>query len=282
MAGIWVWCTTTLMTTTELRIATQNIWHNEWSQTPARNRAVALAHMYATLDIDILLVQESVYEGTTTTARLMADVLGWNMVGASPFSDEPSSNAVLTHFPTEFATDQPSAPPEGSDFATSALVYIPELGVLHATSAHLHFGPDGGWQRLRQVAAIDDVAAKYEYAVLGMDGNSLPHSEPIRFLTGLTSFSHRTTLWLDTWDVTNLGDPGFTQDPSMPGVITTAVNFNPSLNPHALPSRRIDYLMVRGWRYGASHLGPISSVLVEPGDSSDLSDHRGVLGTFSR
>lgn len=254
-------------------------------------------------DVDVLCVQEAVHysPGDSGTAHILASKLGMKVAAltydqAVLYGETTGyGTAVLTKLPIQGQHVIDLSPAGGTQKdASLALLETPNGHPFYVVSAHLAWGGHSEPIRLRQAALIEDemCARTREYVqhhgktpitLLGMDANTLPESDTIRYLTGLTGGPDGapSALWVDAWKLCGEG-PGFTSVvDGNPHSIMTARTKNIA-RPEMIPPRRIDYLMMRGWVYGsAGH--PFSCEI--RGDSSRLgttfaSDHNAVVATI--
>lgn len=157
-------------------------------------------------------------------------------------------------------------------------------------SVHLEWGGEKEFQRLEQIKEINIFSTSYlkkikekyglsPIVILCGDFNTEPGSQSVMYLSGKqASSANNQAYWIDAWRFANPGLEGYTSAPSENNLahkIGEAHVYNPSM----LPSRRIDYIFVKGWAYGGpGH--PMKANLI--GSRSLLgetlgSDHYGVL-----
>ncbi len=163
------------------------------------------------------------------------------------------------------------------DRAVLAATAVSDDWHLDVLCTHLQAGldPENAPIRLDQIRELGLFVTEHDYAdgpsVLLGDFNADPDADEMRFLRGLTPLGGRSVYFADAWLATTGQDdaagPGWTYD---------------RRNPYALrsrePSRRIDYVLVRG-PDRALRGEPLSARLVldEPTDGIWPSDHFGVL-----
>lgn len=155
-------------------------------------------------------------------------------------------------------------------------------------TSHLAWGGKSEGSRVSQVEEVERLSIVKEIKyfkedfiqVFTGDFNTTPEADSLRYLKGLTG-SNRGAHWLDAWELSGDGSVGYTSTPENPMVVSIAKKFNNITRPEFLPKRRIDFIMIRGWRYGAPGY-PLASKLI--GTPSSLikretvpSDHYGVL-----
>lgn len=135
-------------------------------------------------------------------------------------------------------------------------------------------------------------SSKKPLVIIAGDYNTTPDSDPIRYMKGLTvpaflagsgpydeSKATLGTFWVDVWDHLRPGEPGHTSRNE--GSCAQETALSRGLQASMIPSRRIDYIFVKGWVYGANGT-PLSAELVGGVDSfgTDLSDHHGLFSTL--
>lgn len=261
-------------------MATWNLWSS-----PVDFRARMEFAAVALADVDVVLMQESFTCDGVSSAALLAELAGFPVCLET--SSAPLRCAVLSRLPLlafeEVALEPPRPSGLGVPFlpAMSVLLQHPLSGRrLRAVSAHLAWGSLAEGVRLRQAVMLADhldsvldgdvSVGSSDVAVVGMDSNTLPESSTIRFLRGLEPFGDRSTWFVDAWFAGS--GPGFTSDPSGPYAALTARGVG-IREPRLLPSRRIDFLFVRGYAYGRPGCPLATSLLgVDPAPS----DHYGV------
>lgn len=268
-----------------LRVVTLNFWGIE----PPLDRRLALAErQLRALAPDAIGMQEvRPLDGKQgpTTADHLAERLGlhvahgvslrWEKDQLRPGMDEGQEGlAILSRHPIleHRVLQLPEARPTEARILLSARLHTP-AGPIWFHTTHLHYRLDDGVARERQVEALDaEIRALGREAtdppqVLCGDFNATPDSDEMRFLRGLTPLGGRSVYFADAWAATAEPGPGWTYD---------------RRNVYALrsrePSRRIDYVYVRG--PDRSLRGePLSArvVLDQPTDGVWPSDHFGVL-----
>jgi len=155
-------------------------------------------------------------------------------------------------------------------------------------SAHLAWGPFNGFTRLEQASLMEKIAAEKELenpasvSLIGGDLNADPDSRPVRFLKGkdLGSDNKSSTFWLDAHDLSGNEDNWATSDHAVnPYGIKSAMN-NGVIDTSFIPRRRIDYIFVRGWRYGKNGCPVNFDYLTHP-KGTILSDHNGIFAELA-
>jgi endonuclease/exonuclease/phosphatase family metal-dependent hydrolase len=256
-----------------LRIITINIWNR---QGPWERRLPLLEEGLAALDPDLVGLQEVLrLDGTGDQAQELAAPLGLvpTYGEAMRIMDGPlgMGNALLSRWPVVESRVFPLPVTRAAEARSLlyALVSSPR-GPLPVYVTHLTWELHLGDERARQVRAIDDFVRQSRPrealpALLLGDFNAEPDSDEIRFLRGLTSLGARSTYWADCFGVVGQG-PGFTYSRA-----------NAYARVLREPSRRIDYVFVRGPdRDGRGEPLVARVVLDRPSGSDWPSDHFGV------
>ena len=241
------------MTATSLRVATINVWNKSG---PWLARLPLIRRELARLSPEIVGLQEalrfrpdSAGDAPLTTsndqATEIAEGLGFE-IAYSVASDYGNGlkfgNAVLSRHP--IAAQQSFALPGSESGETRSLLYAlcqTPHGSLPVFVTHLNWKLHHGAVRQRQVAFIAERVAELSPIdgphlppVLMGDFNAAPDADEIRFLTGLHALDGKTVYFADSWVYAGDG-PGHTFDRS-----------NQYAAKAREPSRRIDYIFVRG------------------------------------
>ena len=227
------------------RVATLNIWNR---QGPWAERLPLIVEGLAALDLDVVGLQEVLgFTGMPSQAHEIATALGWASVHHVPAWNVGGGltfgNALISRHPFEDTRSLELPSPAGLDTRTAAFarVVLPH-GPMPVLTTHLT------WQLAMSHARCEQVRALVKYVaelaptdgpppVLLGDFNADPDSDEMRFLRGLTPLGGTSVYFSDAWAVTRGLNPdiGFTYD---------------RRNSYALrarePSRRIDYVYVRG------------------------------------
>lgn len=254
-----------------LRAVTLNIWNR---QGPWDRRLPLLRAGLAALEADVIGLQEVMALGGASQADEIAPP-GWHVHYAQAWSIGGGltwGNAIVSRWPIAHAEVLPMpAPPDLDTRSVAFAVLDAPCGAVPVFCTHLTYQLHRSDARCEQVRALADHVARlapvdgFPPILLG-DFNSDPDADEMRFLRGLTPLGGRSVYFADAWSTTR-HDPGFTYD---------------RRNPYALrsrePSRRIDYVLVRG-PDRAFRGEPLSARLVldEPVDGVWPSDHFGVL-----
>jgi endonuclease/exonuclease/phosphatase family metal-dependent hydrolase len=254
------------------RVATLNIWNRSG---PWERRLPLIVDELRTLDLDVIGLQEVLGFGPENQARTIAESLGWNAYADGAWAlggGLTIGNAILSRHPI-LEPQTLALPSHSTDTRSVAFARLDcPHGPMPVFVTHLSYQAHLGHLRCRQVLALADHVAAHAPTgadapppVLLGDFNGDPDSDEMRFLRGLATLGGRSVYFADAWGTRT--DPGFTYDRS---------------NAYALrsrePSRRIDYVLVRG---PDRHLRgePLSARLafVEPRDGVWPSDHYGVV-----
>ena len=224
------------------RVVTFNIWNR---QGPWAQRLPLIRDGLRALDADVIGLQEVLgFPGMPSQADEIAAgtdwhvhyVPAWHIGGGLTFG-----NAILSkHLLTDVAS-LPLPAPEGLDSRTVAFARVgAPHGPIPVFVTHLTFQLHLGHARCEQVRALADHVKTLAPVdgpppiVMG-DLNADPDSDEIRFLRGLTTLGGTSVYFADCWTATHCEGPGYTYD---------------RRNSYALrsrePSRRIDYIFVRG------------------------------------
>jgi endonuclease/exonuclease/phosphatase family metal-dependent hydrolase len=238
---------------TLLRVATINVWNKSG---PWLARLGLLRKELARLAPEIVGLQEVLRyrpDGAENAplstlndqATEIADGLGFHLaygVASDYGNGLKFGNAVFSRHPI---VDQQSFLLPGVESGESrcllyALCDTPH-GLLPVFVTHLNWKFHHGSVRQRQVAFIaqrvaelSPIAGPHLPPVLMGDFNAAPDADEIRYLTGLCAFEGKTVYFADAWVYAGDG-PGFTFDRS-----------NHYAAKAREPSRRIDYIFVRG------------------------------------
>lgn len=187
-------------------------------------------------------------------------------------------NALLSRYPLTDVRTYPLPGAESGETRSllSALVQTP-LGVLPVFVTHLNWKLHHGFVRMQQVRFI--VERVFELAPVGSellppvllgDFNAEPDSDEMRFLRGLKIDEGKSVYFADAWLYGGDGSPGTTFDRSN-GFAARARE----------PSRRIDYIFVRGpdsLLRGEPRLTELAFHRAQSGDNGTVwpSDHFGL------
>lgn len=223
-----------------LRVATINIWNR---MGPWDERLLALRAELARLEADVVGVQEVLVipEFGFDQGALLADGLRYHVA----FGRHPTAlpnrigNAVLSRFPIAETAVLALPGTDEERLALFAAITTPH-GRLPFFTTHLNWRLDHGHVRQAQVIALTEFIEAHAPhdgipPIVTGDFNAEPDSDEIRFLRGLTTLGGgRSHYFADCFGVTN-DTPGHT--------FSRANDFAAMLRE---PSRRIDYVFVRG------------------------------------
>jgi len=172
-------------------------------------------------------------------------------------------NVTLSRLPIVDADELPLAVLKAEKTPVAAGIVRVEKNGNPATiiNAHLTWGSNMEWVRLRQAEQIADYAwqnwlANARPILLAGDLNSVPESSTVRFLSGYQEGTRQNgTLWIDAWRALGTAENEVTSDPTGYWGRMTAAAHN--MDPAFIPKRRIDYIFSFGWGYGKTG-GPVS------------------------
>jgi endonuclease/exonuclease/phosphatase family metal-dependent hydrolase len=256
------------------RVVTLNIWNR---QGPWAQRLPLIQRQLAALEPDVVGLQEVLgFPGMPSQADEIAAAFGWNVHHVPAWhigGGLTFGNAILSKHPLldTQSFSLPAPPDLDTRTVAFARVDLPH-GPAPVFCTHLTFQQHLGHWRCQQVRALTDQVARLAPKdgpppVLLGDFNADPDSDEMRFLRGLTPLGGECVYFADAWLATGHLEPGYTYDRT---------------NPYALrsrePSRRIDYVYVRG--PGKHLMGePVhcAVALNEPTDGVWPSDHFAVV-----
>jgi len=256
------------------RVATLNIWNR---QGPWAQRLPLIRAGLAALDVDAIGLQEVMgFTGMPSQAHEIAEGTGWNVHYAPAWAiggGLTMGNAIVSRHALLDVQSLPLPSPPGVDTRTVAFARVDcDHGPMPVFVTHLTWQEYLASARRPQVRVLADHVAELAPLdgpppVLMGDFNANPDSDEMRFLRGLTTIDGTSVHFADCWDATRPGEQGWSYARS---------------NPYALrsrePSRRIDYVYVRG---PGRHLcgEPLSAELCldTPVDGVWPSDHFGVV-----
>lgn len=237
-----------------LRIATLNIWNKSG---PWIDRLALIRRELERLQPAVLGLQEVLrfaangrerFEATKDTCQATEIAEGFDyQVAYAEASDYGGGlmfgNALLSRFPILAAQSfiLPGLETGESRSLLYALLETP-FGNLPVFVTHLNWKFHQGSVRLQQVrfiaeriATLAPVRTEFLPPVLMGDFNAEPEADEIRFLRGLAVVDGRSVFFADAWVYGGDGTPGATYDRS-----------NHYARAAREPSRRIDYIFVRG------------------------------------
>lgn len=271
------------------RVVTLNFWGLE----PPLDVRLALAErQLRALAPDLVAMQEvrPMDEGGRrgrTTAAWLAEALGCEHV-YEPAVHRPGGDeglAILSRHPIveHRVTRLPDARPDEARILLSAAIDFSGAGPaarvwLHCT--HLHYRPEDGVARERQVVAVDQAmreiagdagmgADEAPVHILCGDFNAPPDSDEMRFLRGLTTLAGRRTVYQDAFARVQPRADGFTWSAEIGAARARRTNDM---------DRRLDYVFVSPRRKdGRGTVHDARVVMDERQDEIAASDHYGVL-----
>ena len=236
-----------------LRVATINVWNKSG---PWLSRLALIRRELERLQPDVVGLQEvlrfrpqAAPEMPLTAANdqltEIADGLGYQLAygAASDYGHGLKfGNALMSRHP--IVAEQSFQLPGSESGETRSLLYTlcqTPYGSLPVFVTHLNWKFHHGSIRQRQVAFIaarvgelSPIGGSELPPVLLGDFNAVPDSDEIRFLTGLCALEGKTVYFADAWAFAGEG-PGYTFDRT-----------NSYAAKAREPSRRIDYIFVRG------------------------------------
>ncbi len=266
-----------------LRVVTLNIWNN---QGPWPERLRLIRRELEALAPHLIALQEVLHldgGGNQDQAQAIADGLGYHCAFASAWhigGGLQFGNALLARWPIVEAQNfiLPVEPDDETRGLLYALVDAP-CGRVPVFVTHLSWQLHRSDVRQQQVAMIatkvrelapTDKDGGFPPIIMG-DFNAEPDSDEIRYLRGYNARLGRSVYFADCFAAAGDGSPGYTYARENPF----------ALRAHE-PSRRLDYIFVRGPddRYRGE---PLSARVCfdEQVDGVFPSDHFGVVASIS-
>lgn len=258
---------------TRLRVLSWNIW---WRFGPWETRRAAISATLATIDADIIALQEVWGDETTNYAAALAAESGFHHIFAPSreINGFKIGNALMSRWPilqTDSTLLYSNQKTHEAPVAVFAEIDGPQ-GRLPLFCTHLNWRFQHSHARQRQVADlagfVDRHCIETYPPILCGDFNATPMSEEIRMLTGLTAVPVEDLVFFDAWDCAGGGGAGYTWD-----------NANPYAHDEFEPNRRIDYILVgKPQDRGAGQVMECRVTGDQAVDGVWPSDHYAVLG----
>ncbi|MGH9024540.1 MAG: endonuclease/exonuclease/phosphatase family protein [Acidimicrobiia bacterium] len=253
---------------TRLRVLTWNLW---WRFGPWEARQPAILATLRRVDADVVALQETWDDATSSQVRDLAEALGYHHAFGTGFAGFPETfgNAVLSRWPIGNTETRPLEAVEGLD--ELRVVLRAEIdgprGPFDVYSTHTNWRLDQSHVRQRQVRGICELVKERQDEltlppILCGDFNADPDADEIRLLTGKAAIPVPKLVFIDAWQAAGDG-PGFTWS-----------NVNPFAAEGLEPDRRLDYVFVGYPRPGGA--GHVVSARIEGVDAFDginPSDH---------
>jgi endonuclease/exonuclease/phosphatase family metal-dependent hydrolase len=258
---------------TSVRVASWNLW---WQFGNWEERLPIVIDRLRAADPDVIGLQEVWHDGTTTSAHVIGEALGFHVSFAGTIELDDGvkfGNAVVSRWPitAEEVVPLPAAGKPDEERVVLKVEIDGPRGPLQVYSTHLNWRLDHSAVRQEQVRTLAALIARskprtYPPIVCG-DFNAEPHSAEIEMLTGQREVPVDDVLLVDVWRAARPTDPGFTWD-----------NRNPYAASQLEWNRRIDYVFV-GWPKAGGAGNPLSCALLGDEPTGDVwpSDHIGVL-----
>lgn len=258
------------------RVATLNIWNR---MGPWDDRLVAILAGVEKIQPDILGLQEViVLPGAFDQAAIIAEKFGMkSFFGQNDGSEYPMGNAILSKWPIRKTAVFP-LPRVDTDEHRSLVFAEVEAphGVVPVFCTHLNWKLHEGHVREVQMRFVTDKIRELAPIsglppVLVGDMNAEPDSDEMRFLRGLTKLGGDSVYFADCFGIAGDGTAGFTYSRK-----------NPYAAPLREPSRRIDFIYVRGPdEQGRGEPLDARVCFDEPVNDVFASDHFGVVANIS-
>jgi endonuclease/exonuclease/phosphatase family metal-dependent hydrolase len=262
-----------------LRFVTLNLWGENG---PWEARLELVAQKLADAMPDVLALQEvrEVPGRIVNQAEQLARGLGWGHVFAptTAWGGGHEGLAIVSRFPIsahDFRALPHSQENEGRGILSARV--NSELGEVWVHTTHLSFREHEGRKREDQVMVLDEVVQAHKndapQVVMG-DFNAVPHSDEIRWLSGLATLGGRRVYYQDSWDLIHPNEPGYTW--------ARENHFRERMY-WLRADRRLDYIFVtptRRDRRGTVHEARLifeQPVVLGGGEHLFASDHYGVL-----
>jgi endonuclease/exonuclease/phosphatase family metal-dependent hydrolase len=262
-----------------LRFVTLNLWGENG---PWEARLGLVGEALAGVLPDVVALQEvrEVPGRIVNQAELLASGQGWNHVYApsTSWGGGTEGLAILSRFPIgahDFRALPHSQENEGRIVLSARI--DSDFGEVWVHTTHLSFREHEGRKREDQVLVVDEVVTAHKndapQVIMG-DFNAVPHSDEIRWLSGLSTLAGRRVYYQDAWDMMHPDEPGYTWRKD---------NHYRERMYWLRADRRLDYVFVTPVR--RDHRGTIHEarllfdepVVLGGGERLFASDHAGVL-----
>jgi endonuclease/exonuclease/phosphatase family metal-dependent hydrolase len=262
-----------------LRFLTLNLWGENG---PWESRLALVAEKLKSLLPDVVALQEvrEVPGRIVNQAELLARHCGWNHVFApsTAWGGGHEGLAVISRFPIGAfdARSLPHSLENEGRIVLSARVDS-DFGEVWVHTTHLSYRENEGHKREDQILIVDEVVAAHRGdnpQVLMGDFNAVPHSDEMRWMTGLTTLAGRRVYYQDAWEMMHPGLPGYTW--------ASANHFSERMY-WLRTDRRLDYIFVtpvRRDRRGTLHSARLmfdEPMVMPSGERLFASDHFGVV-----
>jgi endonuclease/exonuclease/phosphatase family metal-dependent hydrolase len=198
-----------------LRFLTLNLWGENG---PWEARLDVVSDKLAGVLPDVVALQEvrEVPGRIVNQAELLAKRQGWNHVyaPATEWGGGTEGLAIISRFPIgahDFRALPHSLDTEGRIVLSARI--DSDFGQIWTHTTHLSFREHEGRKREDQVLVVDEVVQAHKNdapQVLMGDFNAVPHSDEIRWLSGLATLGGRRVYYQDCWDLIHPGEPGYT------------------------------------------------------------------------
>ncbi|MEO8875265.1 MAG: endonuclease/exonuclease/phosphatase family protein [Polyangiaceae bacterium] len=258
------------------RVATLNIWNR---MGPWDERLTAILAGVEKIQPDILGLQEViVLPDAFDQAKTIAGKFGMqSFFGRNDSSEYPMGNAILSKWPIVKTAVFPLPRVDTDEHRTLvfAEVQAPH-GIIPVFCTHLNWKLDEGHVREIQIRFVTDKIRELASIsglspILVGDMNAEPDSDEMRFLRGLTKLAGNSVYFADCFGIVGDGTPGYTYSRK-----------NPYAAPLREPSRRIDFIYVRGPdEQGRGEPLDARVCFDEPVNGVFASDHFGVVANIS-
>lgn len=238
-----------------LRVATWNLLNRERDYL---DRLTAESLVLDAMDVDVALLQEVRADSVGETQDLL---LAAGYCSEFGYAVGPSVAGVAWRPDTVALTGTPRPVPTIE--AVSVPLTVPDSAGsevrFSATSWHGHWGALGQRERLGEACSLAtraDMEAEerdgIEFQLLGGDLNAEPDEDAIRFLMGHgAADTGRYAYYVEAQETARMlhGTEPFPTSLA-DGQCATETAMPHGIDMRFMPSRRIDYLFSRGWRYG--------------------------------